>query len=143
MASAALGETLTASGLVDLENSDRLGERRTQEYQTLLDNPASGYRRFFSPENSGLVYSLTDQLGDALGEEPVFWLTRMSEIVGAVRVPAKVLLRHTASIIRIDGDSVHALSEDGNEGLMIDSNRDDTIEAFEVAVWGKRWPHLI
>jgi hypothetical protein len=38
---------------------------------------------------------------------------------------------------------VHALSEDRRDGILIDSNPDDPVEAFEIAVWGKRWPHLI
>jgi len=118
-------------------------ERRDEGYRSLIEDPASGYRRLFVPEESITVYSLADRLADALAAEPVFWLTKMSDIVGAIRVPAVALLRHTASVIRIDGDSVHALSEDGQEGLLIDSNPDDLVEAFEIAVWGKRWPNLI
>jgi hypothetical protein len=49
------------------------------------------------------------------------------------------LLRHVAAIIRLDGDSLSAMSEDGTQGLLIDYNADDERQTHEVTVWGERW----
>ena len=55
----------------------------------------------------------------------------------AVGLTSPALLKHTASIIRLDGDSLSALSEDRKQGVLgDDQNPDDPEQAYEVVVWG-------
>jgi hypothetical protein len=74
--------------------------------------------------------------------ERVFLLAKLWTDCGAVIVDASMLLRHTASIINFDGDSVSAISMDQTQGLLIDHNPDDVEQTYEVAVWGDRWTPL-
>jgi hypothetical protein len=50
---------------------------------------------------------------------------KQSEACGAVRTDAATLLTHVSAIIRLDGDSFSAMSEDGTQGLLGDYNADD------------------
>jgi hypothetical protein len=117
--------------------------------------------RLLSRQNSGraAIPSFLAELSEALGESTeaaalqslpetdlLLQASREGYQVaiqhGAVRVNASVLLAHTASIIRLDGDSLSAISSDATQGILIDHNPDDPPQAYEVVVWGDRWSPL-
>lgn len=101
---------------------------------------AISYRKFFLLKEEGFVFLLASCLAEKLFNENGFLLTKLSEYCGAVDVNVSTLLKHAESVIRFDGDSVCVLSKHCHEGLMIDHNLDDHEQAYEVAIWGKRWP---
>jgi hypothetical protein len=90
-----------------------------------------------------LVLRLATCLADQIPTESAFFLTKLSEYCGAVRLSLSALLKHAALIIQLDGDSLSALSIDHTEGILIDHNPDDREQAYEVAVWGDRWPLMV
>jgi hypothetical protein len=67
---------------------------------------------------------------------------KLSKDSGAVSLNLSVLLRHTASVIRSEGDSLSGLSNDRTKGVLIENNPDDPEQAYEVVVWGDRWSLL-
>jgi hypothetical protein len=73
----------------------------------------------------------------------VFLLAKLRTDCGAVVVDISLLLRHAASVISFDGDSLSAMSMDRTQGLLIDHNPDDIEQTYEVAVWGDRWSPLV
>ena len=68
--------------------------------------------------------------------------TKLNTDCGAVVLDILILLRHTGSLIRFDGDTLSAISADQTQGLLIDHNPDDSEQTYEVAVWGHRWSLL-
>lgn len=131
-----LGETIEASALVPVVEVDafRAGYQRAISQDTLI------YRRTFPPDKRSTVFSIVDRFAESLPTEEVFLLSRLGNDRGAVKLDISLLLRHAASVIKFDGDSLSALSKDLNQGVLIDHNADDPHEAYEIVVWGERWP---
>jgi hypothetical protein len=140
--SEALGEPVGATALRPLQETDALLESFRSGYKAAVANIAVSYRKFFLPTERASVLRIADCLADQLPAETVFFLTKLSKECGAVSLPVSTLLRHTASIIRLDGDSLSALSNDQTQGIVIDHNQDDSRQAYEVVVWGDRWSLL-
>jgi hypothetical protein len=140
--SEALGEPVETDALKSLPETDVLLEAFREGYQAAIKDGAVSYRRFFLPTERPSVLRIADCLADQLPTENAFFLTKLSNDCGAVRVKISTLLRHTASIIRLDGDSLSAISSDQTQGVLIDHNPDDPPQAYEVVVWGDRWSLL-
>ena len=140
--SEALGESVDATALVPLAETDEIMNSLRVGYQTAIRPGEVSYRRFFRSDERNLVLRMSDCLACSLSSETGFLVTKLSKDCGAVRSSIALLLNHTASIIRLDGDSLSALSEDHKQGLMIDQNSDDDEQAYEVVLWGDRWPLL-
>jgi hypothetical protein len=138
-----LGESVEMNALMSPPDTDLLMEAFWSNYQKAVKAEALNYRRFFHPDERGLVLRLADSLASRLPKENVFFLTKMRNDRQAVDVNFSALLKHTASIIRFDGDSLTALSKDHKQGVLIDHNPDDQEQAYEVTVWGDCWPLLI
>ena len=137
-----LGEPVGTHALLPLPETDALLMVFRNGYQNAIKTRTASYRRFFVPGERPSVLRLADCLADQLPLENVFFLTKLSEDCGAVSLSLCVLLRHAASIIRLDGDSLSALSNDHTQGILIDHNSDDPQQAYEVAVWGDRWSRI-
>jgi hypothetical protein len=139
----AVGEPVDMKSLVPLPETDILREAFRAGYQNVVREATVGYRKLFLPSQSSLVFRLATCLADQVSTERSFFLTKLSEYCGAVSLNLSVLLKHAASIIKLDGDSLSALSTDQTEGILIDHNPDDPEQAYEVAVWGDRWPLMV
>ena len=140
--SEALGEPIDASALVPLLESDALLEAFRNGYRRVVEAAVMGYRKFFRKPEARLLFQLADCLADRMLSERGLLLTKLDTNCGAVILDIRILLRHTGSLIRFDGDSVSAMSADQTQGLLIDHNRDDSEQTYEVAVWGDRWSLL-
>ncbi len=136
----ALGEPVEAGALASLPETDSLLAKFREGYQGAATN---GYRRFFLHNERLLAYRMAGCLGKKLPDERAFFLAKLSEVCGAVSVSASTLLERAEPIIQFDGDSVCALSSDHEQGFLIDHNRDNPDQTFEISVWGERWVPLI
>lgn len=112
----AIGEPVEIDALVSLPDTDSLTAAFREGYQRAATQSGNSYRRFFVPSEEGRVYKLADCLAEKLPDEGAFFLTKLSEECGAVRLNLSTLLRHAESIIRLDGDSVSALSKGSPAG---------------------------
>jgi hypothetical protein len=137
--SEALGEDLDVSALRSLPETDALFQASLDKYQAAIRNGTNHYRRLFLESERPEVLRIADCLADHLGIENAFLLTKLSRYCGAINVSLASILRHTASIIRLDGDSLSAISSDRTQGILIDHNPDNHSEAYEFVVWGDRW----
>lgn len=137
--SEALGAPISYAALESLIETDRLLASFRQGYQTAVSDNAVAYRRFFAAGQTQRVLQMAERLAVELSTETAYFLTKMSDCCGAVRLPISILLRHAGPIIRLDGDSLSVISLDCKEGLVIDYNRDDEDQNYEVTVWGDRW----
>ena len=140
--SRALEQTIEVSALVSFEESDSLLGLFREEYRAAQSDDAISYRKFFSKEEGKLIFELAKCLAHRLVDEEAYFLTKLGEDVGAVKVNTSALLNHAESVIDFDGDSISLLSNDRGQGLLIDSNPDDPEQTYEIAVWGDRWPLL-
>jgi len=138
----ALHEPIDASALVSLPESDALMDVFRGGYEIAAAGGPLSYRKFFRRREEPLVLKLAGCLAGRLLSEEVYFLPKQSEDCGGVRLSISALLRQPESIIRLDGDSVSAVSLDRSQGLLIDQNPDDQMQAYEVAVWGDRWSVL-
>jgi len=140
--SEALGEPMEACSLVSLPESDALLEAFRNGYQRAINGEQVRHRTFFRAPEAGRVFQLTDCLADQMAGERAFLLAKVRMDCGAVVADTSTLLRHAASVISFDGDSLCAMSMDRTQGLLIDHNPDDIEQTYEVAVWGDRWSAL-
>ena len=140
--SEALGEPVDGSALLPTSETDMLVETFRSGYQSAIKPDAVSYRRFFQAGERSLVVCLADCIAEKLPGERGLFFTKLSQDCGAVSLDLSVLLKHMASIIRLDGDSLSALSEDHKQGILIDHNPDDPKQTYEVVVWGDYWAVL-
>jgi hypothetical protein len=140
--SEALGEPIGASALVPLLESDVLLEAFRNGYRLAVNGGLLSYRKFFRASESQLVFELADCLAVRMLGERVFLFAKPSTNCGAVTLDVSMLLRHTGSLIRFDGDSLSAISLDQTQGLLVDHNPGDPEQTYETAVWGDRWSLL-
>ena len=141
--SKAVGEHITADALVTLPETDSLLETLRSGYQGSNSADQVIYQRYFRLSQRTKFFELGDCIGKRLSGEPVYLLTKLSDICGAVRMNLQTVLGHAASLIRLDGDSVCVVSEDRKQGLMMDHNIDDPEQTYELAVWGRRWSEAV
>ena len=136
----ALGDTLTQDALVPLAETDLLTQSFVDGYQAAIKDGVCRFRRLFSLNEEEVVFGIVQRLAERLQAEVGFLIAKQSEDCGAVKLPIALLLKHAASILRLDGDSLSALSLSGTEGVLLDYNADHEAQAYEIAVWGDRWP---
>jgi hypothetical protein len=136
----ALGEAIPHEAFVSLTETDRILESFRQGYQAAVSEGVVAYRKFFAGGQAQHVFRMAERLAAELPTEAAYLMTKMSDYCGAVSLPLSTLLRHAGAIIRLDGDSLSVISLDHKEGLLIDYNRDDEDQNYEVTIWGNRWP---
>jgi hypothetical protein len=141
--SKAIKQTVEVGTVVSVEESDALLEIFRSGYRTAQNNGAVSYRRFFPPKSRSLVLRLAACIADYLINEDVYFLTKLGGDSVAITVKLSALLRQAGAVIDFDGDSIAVVSTDRSQGLLIDSNQGDPVQAFEVAAWGDRWPLLV
>jgi hypothetical protein len=141
--SEALGETVVESALVPPLDADAVVEAYRNGYQSVAKRDAVTYRRHFLRSERSVVFRAADSFGKKLSTEDVFFISKLGADHGVVKLNISVLLKHAESIIQLDGDSLSALSIDHSQGVLIDHNRDECEEAYEIAAWGNRWPLLM
>lgn len=137
--SRALHLDVEASALASVEKSDSLLAIFKKQYEASQKSDAIRYRNFFGPSGSEVVYRLARCFGESLAGESAFLLTKIAEDTEAILLGASSVLVNTEAVIELDKDSICLISIDDSQGLLVDRNMDDPVEAFEVAVWGERW----
>jgi len=140
----ALGTNVSPESLLSLPQTDTLAESFKIGYQQASESHAISFRRSFAPRQAQSFLKLIDCFaGQLTKEKDVVFLTKLSDVCGAVLVSAPTLLRHAEAVINFDGDSLSALSGDRQQGVLLDFNPDDTDHFYEVTVWGDHWAMLI
>lgn len=137
--SEALGEPVIATDLISLLETDVMLSAFRLGYHGSIQHKAVSYRRYFHAGERSLLFCFADCLAEKLLQESGFLLTKRGRDCGAVHVSVSVPLRHAASTIRFDGDSVSILSEDKTQGILIDQNPGDLEQTYEVVIWGEHW----
>jgi hypothetical protein len=139
-----LGTDVRADSLLSLPQTDVLTQAFKIGYQQASKSQAISFRRSFAQHQAQSFLKLIDCFAGLLTkEDDVVFLTKLSDVCGAVLVSAPTLLRHAEAVINFDGDSLSALSGDQQQGVLLDFNSDDTEHYYEVTVWGDRWAILI
>jgi hypothetical protein len=138
-----LGRKIESSAIVSIQDSDSLLEIFRLGYRAAQKDGAISYRKFFDSREENLVIHLAECLADRLNSEEAFFLTKLGGDTDAVNVDISALLKRAKAAIAFDGDSISIVSKDKGQGLLIDYNPDDSVQRYEIAVWGDRWPLLI
>lgn len=139
----AVGEKIDSNALATLQDTDSLLEISRAGYQRSRTADGTVYQRYFRSTQKARLFEISDCIGKHLTGERAFLLTKGSHYCGAVRMDVLTVLGHSASIIRLDGDSVCLVSEDRHQGLLIDQNMGDPERTWELAVWGTRWSSAV
>jgi hypothetical protein len=138
-ANAGLGQSVyTANRTASIEDTDALLTQFRFGYQASQRESAISYRHFFEQMKEALVFRLAACLADRLREEG-YLLTNLGSDQTAVKLELSSLLKRARATLGFDGDSISLLSGDAGQGMLIDFNKDDPLQTFEVAVWGVRW----
>lgn len=134
-----LGADVGLDSLVDLEETDRISTLFWDGYHSAVAGYPTCIRRHFRSDECFLVFQLADCIAAKIGAESCLILTKQSDDCGAVRLMFSDVMKHACMMIRLDGDSVSAISSDCCQGLLLDRNQDNIDETFELAIWGDRW----
>jgi hypothetical protein len=135
----ALGEPIGLDALLPLPETDAALISFRNAYQDAVKQALASLQTFFSAGQEESVLRFSECIATQLPSERAILIMKLSATCGAVRTEMATLLRHVSAIIRLDGDSLSALSEDGTQGLLVDYNADDERQTHEVTVWGERW----
>jgi hypothetical protein len=135
----AIGSTIRADQLLDLDATDQVRASLSDGYALALSGQATARRVFFSRAESQAALQIPESLTNLLAEERVLLWLKQSADCGAVSLVAAQVLRACEAIRAFDGDAVSMLSEDHTQGFIFDKNDGDVIETFEVSVWGSLW----
>jgi hypothetical protein len=138
-----LDTTVDATMLVDPLEADALMTDFRSGYAQATENRTASYRRFFRLSELPLALNLAEALARRLGSEEVYLLTKFDGDCRVVILTAAALFSRVDLVIEFDGDSLCALSKDRSQGVLIDHNVDDLEQAYELTVWGNRWPLLV
>jgi hypothetical protein len=138
-----LGTPVDATTLISPSDADALMTDFRNGYAKAMASDALSYRRFFRQNELPLVQNLAEGLAQRLGGEAVYLLTKFNGDKRGVVLDASVLFSRVGPVIEFDGDSLYALSIDRSQGVLVDHNRDDREQAYELTAWGDRWPLLI
>jgi hypothetical protein len=136
--SSALGETIGADALASLPETDALREKFREAYTSAVRGNAIRFRRFFKREERTAVFRMIDCFADKITDDEILFLTKESEICGAVLMTGG-MLKHAEGLLDFDGDSVSILSNSHGQGFLIDFNPDEPIDVYEVTAWGDSW----
>jgi hypothetical protein len=140
--SEALNEPIAPTCLLAPSEADSALELFQAGYKIAVDSDATSYRKFFRMDEQRAVLRFAKCLSQRIDGERGLFLTKINGGTVVIALNIAALLKNAALIIALDGDSISALSKDCKEGILIDHNEGETDEAFEVAVWGLRWPLL-
>jgi hypothetical protein len=136
----ALDKSVKSESLLDVTQTDLVRARLNEGYRAALENRMPSFRKFFSKDQQSHFIHAVDCLCVAIGSEKVILHIKNSEFCGAILSEALALLKRSKEIIELDGDSLSILSADHQQGLILDRNRDEIYEHYELVVWGDRWP---
>ena len=138
-----LGESVDGSSLLMAPESDTVQQIFRTGYQTAIRFVEGHcYRRLLSTTQQAQFFTFADCLAQKHLGECVLFITKIGRDRIVLKVGASLLLKHVASIIKFDGDSLAALSEDHRQGVLIDHNPDDTEQFYDVTIWGESWSQL-
>ena len=135
-----LDEPVDPASLLGSAEADLMLRTFRNGYEGVVGSDATSFRRFFRINEQRVVIRFAACLGLHLAGEQGFFITKIGGQTAAVMVKVGALLKSAESVIALDGDSLSALSADHKEGILIDHNEGEIDEAYEVAVWGNRWP---
>ncbi len=141
--SEAIGGQIDLNALATLPDTDALLETFRAGYQRSKTADGMVYQRYFHPNQKAKLFEISDCIGKRLPAETAFLITKNSHFCGAVKTDILTVLGHAASVIRLDGDSVCLVSEDRQQGLLMDQNIDDPEQTYELTVWGHRWSSAV
>jgi hypothetical protein len=114
-------------------------------YRNAITHSDVSYRKHFRHDAEQSVFEIAERLKRQFafsGERAYLLLTGLSEICGAVELPVATLLGNARAVIDLDGDTLSIIAKNKNNGLLIDYNKDDLQQQFEIVIWGDRWPTL-
>lgn len=138
-----LDTAVDATMLIPPLEADALMADFRTGYAKAMESGALSYKRFFHQNELPLVQNLVEGLAQRLGVEEVYLLTKFNRDNRGVALNGSVLFSRVGPVIEFDGDSLCALSIDRSQGVLVDHNQHDNEQAYELAVWGDRWPLLI
>jgi hypothetical protein len=141
--SVAIGAQIDSNALATLPDTDFLLETFRAGYRRSETADGTVYQRHFRSNQKAKLFEISDCIGKRLSTESAFLLTKNSHFCGAVKTNILTVLGHAASIIRLDGDSVCLVSEDREQGLLVDQNIDDPEQTYELTAWGHRWASAV
>lgn len=133
------------SALLSLPETDCITRAFTAGYRNVVDHLDLSYRRHFRHDEEESVFDIAERLGRQFaisGERAHLLLNGLSDICGAVELPVATLLGNARALIDLDGDTLSIIAINKSNGLLIDYNKDDLQQQYEIAIWGDRWPLL-
>lgn len=136
-----LGREIVADAVASAEDSDSLLETFKEGYRAAKEVSSISYRRFFTFDRRRQVFQLATCLAERFNEgEKATFLTKLGDDIGGIKVEISPLLKQTERVLEFDRDSITVLSNDKKQGILIDYNRDDPTQTYEITVWGDQWP---
>jgi hypothetical protein len=124
---------------LSLSETDRLLGLHKAAYKAALSGGPKSVRRFLSTGEAEKVNIFMRCFQMAVDETSVYYTPKQSEFIGALEVHFSTLPSVVKDLLEFDGDSLQLTGKDETNGLLIDWNKGEQIDHFELVVWGERW----
>ncbi len=142
--SQALGSAVHASSFASLEETEGFQRAFREGYRACAEPGNLSYRHYFDLASDKQVFTMTSCFASSVNDDRVWLLlTHHADYCGAVALRPSVLFANARSVISFDKDSICAISQDLQQGCLLDYTPDDARQAFELTAWGDRWPLLL
>lgn len=135
----ALGKLVGTDSLLDLGLTDEATRVFAQRYQSAIKSPSGAFIRRFPMGSEVSAYALLTCMAGILADVDVVLLTKFSEFCGAVLVKQRSALLSARQLLALDGDSLLLMSQDGENGMVLDYTADEPDRAYELTVFGSNW----
>lgn len=129
--SLALSVGIEKSDFVDLKTTDSL----KKEFYTSYKVSSKMFSKTYSVGNESELNSDIFNLKSRFEDQQVFLITKVSEVCGAVKVPANNAIDNYKAIINLDGDSLNLIALDRKSYFYIDYFEEYGNFFYELSTW--------
>lgn len=127
--SSILDTAILKTDFIDLESTDELKLKFYESYKA----SSKSFNKIYTAED--VLSNDIETLKHQFQEREAYLITKLSEICGAVKVPAIRAIDNYKSIIELDGDSLNLILTDDKTCFYIDYYEEDGNFFYELSIW--------
>ncbi len=146
--SQAVGSKMGPDSLLDLELTDAISSKYEQQYQDSRQSPNASFVRTFGSDKECSdkeygAYKLLECMAMTLSDDEIIYITKLSEICGAVKLKAPIAFLRARDLLALDGDTLMLMDDECNNGLLLDYRKDDPDDMYELTIFGSIWLNIV
>ncbi len=78
-----------------------------------------------------------------LSDDEIIYITKLSEICGAVKMKGHLALLQAKDLLALDGDTLILVDRECKNGLSLDYRKDEMKDMYELTIFGDVWLSVV